>query len=415
MSTAVASSTAGRRGGAPFPMRQSTGTARFHLSSDAVDLSLDTVARWSTQQCVEQMAKWRWGSHKVMSCPHCGTYSQHYYRPLQYRWKCKGCDSTFSVTSGTVLADRKLPLRKLIMGALAWVNGSAGLPALQNRRNLDSHYGTAFTFQHKLREGLARGHNVGVLCGVQEADGMDVLGRRHREKRNLPQVRPQPKAAIPVHLLKPKDGEPMGPPAPIKASKRARQPEDRRLLLVVRQRSNVKGKGAVMTRVASALSESGVTVSKFLTRYASAESTLVTDEDPAYDGVGKYFAAHDSVKHSETYSDERGVNQNQAESFNARMRRSVEGIYLNPREKYLLEYGAETAWREDTRKMSNGHKLASLFGTVLGVGHSRCWRGYTHGKHRKFEPLVEGEREAKTSGPKKGKHPQDPARGSMPR
>ncbi len=244
---------------------------------------------------------------------------------------------------------------------------------------------------------------------------MDVLGRRYREKRNLPQVRPQPKAAIPAHLLKPKEGEVMGPPAPIKASKRARQPEDRRLLLVVRQRSNVKGKGAVMTRVASALAESGATVSKFLKRYASAESTLVTDEDPSYDSVGRYFAAHDTVKHSETYSDENGVNQNQAESFNARMRRLVEGVYLNPREKYLPEYGTEAAWREDTRKMSNGQKLASLFGTALGVGMSRWWRGYTHGKHRKFEPLVEGPREAKTSGPRKGKHPQDPARSAMPR
>lgn len=398
-----------------FPIRQRTGTASFHLASDAVDLSLQSVARWTKRECVQFLANARWGSAETMSCPHCGTYSKHYYRPTQYRWKCKACDSTFSVTSGTVFADHKLPLQTIILGALGWANGAAGLPALQNRRNMHVHYSTAFTLQHKCREGLSRGHNVGILCGIEEADGMDVLGRRYREKRNLPQVRSQPKAKIPEHLLKPKEGELQGPPAPIKASKRARQPEDRRILLVLRQRSIVKGKGAVMTRVASALSESTNSVMLFTRKHLSSESSLMTDEDPAYDQMGTWLAAHDAVKHSETYSNERGVNQNQAESFNGRMRRLVEGIYLNPREKYLVDYGAEAAWREDTRKMSNGKKLTSLFGTVMGVGPSRWWRGFTHGKHRKFEPLIEGQREAKPSGPPKGRHPQDPARGRLPR
>lgn len=40
---------------------------------------------------------------------------------------------------------------------------------------------------HKLREGILRGHNTGMLCGVQEVDGMDVNGRRYKEKRNKPQ------------------------------------------------------------------------------------------------------------------------------------------------------------------------------------------------------------------------------------
>jgi transposase-like protein len=398
-----------------FPIRRSTGTARFHLSADAVTLSVEEVVLWSKRQCVEFLAKARWGSIKTMACPHCGTVSDHYFRPKELRWKCKGCDSTFSVTSGTVFADHKLPLQRLLIGALNWLNGAAGLPALQNRRNLKASYNAAFTLQHKFREGLSRGFNVGLLTGTVEADGMDVLGRRYREKRNLPQVRPQPKAKIPEHLLKPKGGELQGPPAPIKASKKARQPEDRRILLVFRQRGVVKGKGAVRTRVASALFESGGAVTAFARKHLCSDVHLVTDEDPAYDKLGATLRCHDSVKHSETYSDENGVNQNQAESINARMRRAVEGVYLKVSEKYLRDYAAEIAWREDTRRISSGTRLSGLFGVVLGVGLSQWWRGFTHGRHRKHEPLIEGDREAKRSGPKKGQHPLDPAAWRMPK
>ena len=33
-----------------FPLRQRTGTAGFHLASDAVDLSLQSVSRWTKRE-----------------------------------------------------------------------------------------------------------------------------------------------------------------------------------------------------------------------------------------------------------------------------------------------------------------------------------------------------------------------------
>lgn len=52
---------------------------------------------------------------------------------------------------------------------------------------------------------------------------------------------------------------------------------------------------------------------------------------------------------------------------------------------------------------------------ALGVGLSRWWRGFPHGRHRKHEPIIEGDGEAKLSGPRKGKHPKDPEAVRMPR
>lgn len=396
-----------------FPLRQRTGTAAFHMSTEAVDYGHEDLDDLTEREAVEFMAKARWGSHKMMSCAHCGSLDEHYWRPLELRWKCKCCGKTFSVTSGTVLADRKLPLKKILKIAFSWANGASGKPALQLRRDWRVAYATVFSLLHKLREGLARGFNTGILCGVVEMDGADVNGRRYREKRNKPLgggAAGKPK--LPEHLLKPKvdpkTGEILGPPKPVKFDKTAKQPEDRRLLLVMRQRGKSHGKGAVATRVAIALRESAATVVSMARRFASAESKFMSDEDPAYHAFSKLFSSHETINHSKAYSREGGINNNQAESFNWRMRRSVEGIYLSPSNKYLMDYAAENAWREDTRRLSTGKKLQHILRVALGVGLSRWWRGYTHGQHRMEELLVEGPQEAKTRGKWKGWKPKPP-------
>lgn len=396
-----------------FPLRQRTGTAGFHMSREAVDFGYDDLDKLTPKEAVLFTADLVWGSTTEMPCPHCGTHDSHYWTVKELRWKCKGCGKRFSVTSGTVMADRKLPLTKVLKMALSWANGASGKPALQLRRDWNVSYKTAFTLAHKLREGLLRGFNVGFLCGVQEMDGMDANGRRYREKRNKPQGGGGAGAPkMPEHLLKPKvdpeTGEIVGPPKPPKWDKKQRQPSDRRIILVARQRSPIKGKGGVATRIAVALGETTATVTTLAKRFLSAESSVMSDEDPAYAGFAKLFAKHQTVAHSKAYSLPGGISNNLAESFNARMRRLLEGIYLNASNKYLTDYAAEAAWREDVRKLSTGKKLRHLLRTALGVGLSTWWRGYGQGLHREAELLVEGDQPAKPRGRKKGWEPRPP-------
>lgn len=200
----------------------------------------------------------------------------------------------------------------------------------------------------------------------------------------------------------------VGPPLPPKHGKAAKQPVDRRLMLVMRQRGRNKGKGAVATLVAIAVTESTKTVTAMATRHASAESVIMSDEDPSYAAFGRLFSDHKTVNHSRTYSAPGGVNNNQAESFNYRVRRAIEGIYLNVSNKYLADYSAEQAWREDTRRLSTGKKLGHLLRYAFGIGISFWWRGYTHGHHRKDELLIEGPRAAQGRGKKVGAKPKPP-------
>lgn len=392
-----------------FPLRQRTGTAAFHTSKKAVDFGLEDLESMTTLQAVRFFANVIWGSHKEMPCPHCGTIDEHYWSLRELRWKCACCGKRFSVTSGTVFANRKLSLLKILKIAFSWANGASGKPALQLRRDWNISYPTAFTLVHKLREGILRGHNAGMLCGIQEIDGMDVNGRRYKEKRNKPLGgKTTGKPAIPAALLKPAEDF-VGPPTPPKWGKAERQNAERRILIVMRQRGVSKGKGAAATRVGIAITECAKTVTSMATTYASAESLIMSDEDPSYAAFKRLFADHRTVNHSKEYSKPDGTNNNQAESFNWRVRRAITGVYLSASNKYLKDYAAEQAWREDVRKLSNGKKLAHLFRVVMSVGRSLWWCGYSQGRHREEELLIEGARPAPGRGKQVG------ARSPIPR
>ena len=370
------------------------------MSKESVDLSSDDLGKMTERKAVEWMAKAQWGSAKEMPCPQCGTFDEHYFRRAELRWKCKGCGTCFSVTSGTVFSGRKLPVTKILRIAFDWSNGASGMPALQLRRNWNLTYSTILCLVHKLREGLVRGHNIGALAGVTEMDGMDVIGRRGYDKRGNPKDKAKPVALDPS-IQKPTVDE-NGKELPPKYEKNARQNPQRRIMLVMSQRGVSAGKGSRATRVAIAVREQAPQVTAFAQKFASAESIIMTDEDNSYAAFSKLFAEHNTVNHSQEYSNGKGVSNNQAESFNGRMRRSVEGIYLNPSHKYLMEYACENAWRQDARDLSTGGRLEHLFGTALWVGESRWWRNYTHGVNRDCEMLIEGNRPVATRGKPKG-------------
>lgn len=404
------------------PQRYRSGTAGWHMSRESVTISVQDVARWDEKKCIEYFVEARFGGWDTVSCPHCGTIEQHYWRPLQKRWQCKGCAGTFSVTSGTLFADRKMALRDLISSVLMWVNSAAGQPALELKRHLNTTYSTAFVLQHKLREALVRGYNVGILSGDVEMDGAHQSGRRSNEKRGKPQgSRPVEANADVAELTatmltqtgrakgKKKDGL-------INPEFGQRLPKDRRILFVIRKRSDAKGAGACATRVAVGLIETAPIAEAIMRDFvAIPESRLNTDSSPAYSEIGKQYKAHLTVEHSKELSGPNGENNNQAEELNWRFDRAERGIYLNIEPKYMLDYAVEAAFRADTRRLPNGQQLKLLLNVALNVGESLFWRGFTRGHHREVELIHPAPQPAISSGPKKGRHPIAARNGRPPR
>ena len=86
-------------------------------------------------------------------CPQCGCFKP-YKVASRHVWKCSGCAHQFSVTSGTIFADRKRPLRDHLLAIAIFTNGAKGHSALQLSRDLCCTYKSAFVLAHKLREAI---------------------------------------------------------------------------------------------------------------------------------------------------------------------------------------------------------------------------------------------------------------------
>jgi hypothetical protein len=90
------------------------------------------------------------------------------------RWRCKACRKDFSVTSGTLFAFHKLPLRSYLLAIAIFCNEVKGKSMLAMSRDLGVQYKTSFVLAHKMREAMAselRGINIGGEGRKAEIDG----------------------------------------------------------------------------------------------------------------------------------------------------------------------------------------------------------------------------------------------------
>ena len=408
--------------------RPSSDASRFHMSKAAVDRSVEDFAIMTDLQCIKHMAKIRWGSFTKVTCPHCNSSSAHYWSKEDSRWKCKGCGKRFSVTSKTVFSNRRMPLQKLLAASHLWASGAAGQPALELRRMLKfGGYNTAFNLVSKLREGLLRGFNTGLISGVVEMDGAHASGRRASEKRGVPQnysfnrnAEESPEDLLTTVARSKKryadKKAAIAAGAVVDPQSGIVFPASRRIVWTLRRRSGADGRGALVTRVGVGIAETPEVALSLASAYvAIPESILATDSGTAFSQLGKKFQYHLQVNHSETLVGPNGEHNNNSESFSARQDRSEKGVYLNVEPKYLCDYATETAFREDHRRRAPGATADRALHCALNVGYSQYWRGFTHGHHRDFELLHPANQAAMPSGPKKGRSPVAAVNGRPPR
>ncbi|MCJ2061478.1 IS1595 family transposase [Methylobacterium sp. J-088] len=310
----------------------------FLLSKAARSLSLAQVARLSDDAAWETFKAIRWEATEGQPfCPRCGCL-KHSFIATRKLFKCAGCRHQYSVTSGTIFASRKLPIRDHLLAIAIFANGAKGHSALQLSRDLNVQYRTAFVMAHKLREAVAAETAEATVSGTVEVDGAYFGGH----------VRPEN----------------------MKADRRDRrlaenQTGKRRVVVVIRERN-----GKALTFAFRSEAESVETIEARVLP----GSVVHADEAKGWDRLHKSFTTH-RINHQESYSDGEACT-NQAESYFARLRRSEMGVHHRIAGPYLAAYAREMAWRENYRRMSNGGQYAIITGAALAHAPSRVWKGY---------------------------------------
>ena len=95
----------------------------------------------------------------------------------------------------------------------------------------------------------------------------------------------------------------------------------------------------------------------------------MTDEWSSYKGIEKYFDGGHHIVHHGAKEYARGdVYTNTAEAFFSLLKRGLTGAYHHVSKHHLSQYTDEFAFRWNTRKMTDGQRMAE---TIAQIGGKR--------------------------------------------
>lgn len=312
--------------------------SHFLLSAKARTLSLKTVFQMGEEAAYNLFCQMRWTkTDGVAYCPRCGC-TETYVIKSRRQFECKACKHHFSVSSGTIFANRKMSYTDLLAAIVIFVNGAKGVAALQLSRDLDCQYKTAFVLTHKLREAMAIEQANMKLDGIVEIDGAYFGGyvKPANEKADRKDRR----------LLENRTGK-------------------RQCVVIMRERN-----GRSLPFIVAREGDAVPIVRDVVGNLAS----IHTDEGTGWDDLHAGWDTH-RVNHSVRFMD-KGVCTNQAESYFSRLRRMEVGTHHHIAGKYIAAYAGEAAWREDHRRADNGQQAAMVGTALMSGGISRQWSGY---------------------------------------
>lgn len=296
----------------------------------------DFFAKYPNEEAAEKyFEELRWGGKVV--CPHCG--SEHVSsctKPMPFR--CKKCRKHFSVRTGTMLAESRLPLQKWLLAIYILTNSKKGVSSLQLAEYLDCTQKTAWFLGHRIREAWTSETDE-KLSGTVEADETYIGGResnKHQSKK-LNAGRGSV-GKTPVFGMKSR--------------------ESRQVKAFTVERTTTK-------ELTTAIREN-----------VEPESSVYTDQFSAYKGLDEYD--HRQVNHGTGEYADGIVWTNGIEGFWSLLKRGHYGYYHYWSRKHLQKYINEFKIRFNMKDCAPLVRMDSVI--TNSYGKRLTYRGLTHGE-----------------------------------
>lgn len=261
------------------------------------------------------------------NCPHCGSLSIAEckdHKPMAYR--CRDCRQHFSVRTGTVLAESRLPLHKWLMAIYMMTMARKGIPSTQMARELGITQKSAWFLAQRIRETwLARngGNDMGPTVEVDET----YIGGKEMNKHANKKLHQGRGAVGKVAVVGIKDRAGYVRAMPV---------------------------GSVDKRA----------LQGFIAANVSEGSAVYTDNFGSYKGLSGY--EHVTVNHSVGEYVKEQARTNGIESFWALLKRGYYGIYHYMSAKHLHRYVGEFANRQNTLKFSTLEFMEATAERMIG-------------------------------------------------
>jgi transposase-like protein len=261
------------------------------------------------ETCVQHFTSIRFRNGQY--CPHCD-HKEIYAFSSGKRYRCAKCKQDFTIRTGTIFGESKLPLRKWFMAIYLLSTTSKGISSVQLAKHVGVTQKTGWFMDHRIRKAMTQ--NKGQLFGRVEADETFIGGlskNMHKKKRILAIQGTGGNSKTPVFGLRSRSGE-------------------------------------VRAQVVSSVKK--VDLHRAIGEHVVPGSTIYTDQWVGYRGLREYKRR--VVNHSAKQYVRGDVHTNGIESFWALFKRGYHGVYHQMSKKHLQKYVDECAFRLNRRERS---------------------------------------------------------------